>query len=169
MAFSTFDAAVPANALFGRTTAAGQRVLCTNPAALGGGSGLGDVIYPTQPFAPRNPLAIGIKLLGITFPTARTIWISSPGSYRAQCSSAGGANVLQVTALRGAPTAKASPDPTWGLHLMDANIALGNQVEVMRPCAVVDLDAPLLLAQDRVPGLRYDGSTLYPPEPALWG
>jgi len=27
----------------------------------------------------------------------------------------------------------------------------------------------LLLAQDRVPGLRYDGSTLYPPEPTLWG
>ena len=26
-----------------------------------------------------------------------------------------------------------------------------------------------LLAQDRVPGLRYDGSMLYPPEPALWG
>jgi hypothetical protein len=44
----------------------------------------------------------------------------------------GGANVLQITALRGAPTPKASPDPTWGLHLMDANIALGNQVELVR-------------------------------------
>ena len=33
----------------------------------------------------------------------------------------------------------------------------------------VDLDAPLLLTADRVPGLRYDGSTVYPPEPALWG
>ena len=35
--------------------------------------------------------------------------------------------------------------------------------------AIVDLDAPLLLAGDRVPGLRYDGSTVYPPEPVLWG
>jgi len=26
-----------------------------------------------------------------------------------------------------------------------------------------------LLAQDRAEGLRYDGSRLYPPEPALWG
>ncbi len=33
----------------------------------------------------------------------------------------------------------------------------------------VDLDAPLLLAQDRTPGLRYEGSTVHPPEPALWG
>ena len=33
----------------------------------------------------------------------------------------------------------------------------------------VDLDGPLLLAQDRAPGLLYEGSTLSPPLPALWG
>ena len=33
----------------------------------------------------------------------------------------------------------------------------------------VDLDGPLLLAGDRKPGLRYDGSLIYPPEPGLWG
>jgi L-alanine-DL-glutamate epimerase-like enolase superfamily enzyme len=33
----------------------------------------------------------------------------------------------------------------------------------------VDLDGPLLLARDRDDGLRYDGSTVYPPEAALWG
>lgn len=33
----------------------------------------------------------------------------------------------------------------------------------------VDLDGPLLLAEDRKPGLRYDGSLIYPPEPELWG
>jgi L-alanine-DL-glutamate epimerase-like enolase superfamily enzyme len=32
-----------------------------------------------------------------------------------------------------------------------------------------DLDGPLLLARDRDPGLRYDGSLIYPPAPALWG
>ena len=32
-----------------------------------------------------------------------------------------------------------------------------------------DLDGPLLLAEDRSPGLLYRGSTVYPPEPALWG
>lgn len=33
----------------------------------------------------------------------------------------------------------------------------------------VDLDGPLLLAKDRTPGLRYDGATVFPPEPDLWG
>lgn len=33
----------------------------------------------------------------------------------------------------------------------------------------VDLDGPLLLAQDRVPGLRFEGATLHPPPRALWG
>jgi L-alanine-DL-glutamate epimerase-like enolase superfamily enzyme len=33
----------------------------------------------------------------------------------------------------------------------------------------VDLDAPLLLKRDRQPGLRYDGSMLYPASVSLWG
>lgn len=33
----------------------------------------------------------------------------------------------------------------------------------------VDLDGPLLLAADRTPALRYEGSLVYPPEPTLWG
>jgi len=34
---------------------------------------------------------------------------------------------------------------------------------------VVDLDGPLLLAKDREPGIRFEGSLMYPPPPALWG
>ena len=34
---------------------------------------------------------------------------------------------------------------------------------------VVDLDGPLLLAQDRRDGLRYDGSLVHPSDAALWG
>ena len=34
---------------------------------------------------------------------------------------------------------------------------------------IVDLGGPLLLASDRVPGLRYDGSTIHPPEASFWG
>jgi L-alanine-DL-glutamate epimerase-like enolase superfamily enzyme len=33
----------------------------------------------------------------------------------------------------------------------------------------VDLDGPLLLAKDREPGLRFEGSTIHPPTPELWG
>ena len=35
--------------------------------------------------------------------------------------------------------------------------------------SVVDLDGPLLLARDRDPGIRYDGSIMQPPPRALWG
>jgi hypothetical protein len=33
----------------------------------------------------------------------------------------------------------------------------------------VDLDGPLLLAKDREPALHYDGTTVSPPLPELWG
>lgn len=33
----------------------------------------------------------------------------------------------------------------------------------------VDLDGPLLLAEDREPGLEFEGSLIYPPPAALWG
>lgn len=33
----------------------------------------------------------------------------------------------------------------------------------------LDLDAPLLLARDRTPGIRYDGAMMQPPPPELWG
>jgi L-alanine-DL-glutamate epimerase-like enolase superfamily enzyme len=32
-----------------------------------------------------------------------------------------------------------------------------------------DLDGPLLLARDRDNGMRFEGSDVYPPDPALWG
>jgi Protein of unknown function (DUF3089) len=132
IAFSTFDQPVPATSLFGRTTVPGEQVLCTNPAALGGGAAIVDPIFPSAPFAPKTVIAAGIGLLKITQPQASTPWISEPGAYRAQCSSAGGANVLQITARGGAQTATPSPDPTWGLHLLDANVALGNLLTVVR-------------------------------------
>ena len=131
IAFSTFDQTPPANSLFGRTTVTGDQVLCTNPAALGGGAARVDPVFPSAPFAPGTLTAAGISLLKITQPAASTTWISEPGAYSARCSSAGGASVLQVTAVNGAQTATPSPDPTWGLHLLDANIVLGNLISVV--------------------------------------
>lgn len=34
---------------------------------------------------------------------------------------------------------------------------------------VVDLDGPLLLKEDRVPGIRFEGSLMHPPPATLWG
>ena len=133
VAFSTFSGPVPPNSRFGRVAAdeQGLEVLCTNPAALRGGSGRLTPIYPTEPFAPG---IIGnlIPAIGAKLPTAATAWIKVPNSYRARCSSSGGANVLQIAPLGGAPRLKAIPDETWGLHLVDANIALGNLGDLVR-------------------------------------
>jgi hypothetical protein len=139
IAYSTFDQPVPTPSLFGRPTstlgtkaASGDVVLCTNPAALGGGSGLADPIFPSAPFDPKSALAAGIALLGIKLPMPPTVWVGAPGAYRAQCSSANNANVLEITPQGGAPTPTPSPNPEWGLHLVDANIALGNLISIVR-------------------------------------
>ena len=132
IAFSTFDATPPADSLFGRTTAPGLQVLCTNPASLSGGSGRLDPVFPTAPFAPRSTLSAGIGLLGITIPPVSTPWVSTPGAYSARCSSAGGATVLEITPREGAPVIHPSPDASWGLHLVDGNIALGNLTNIVQ-------------------------------------
>jgi hypothetical protein len=140
IAFSTFDQPVPTPSLFGRPSAPGPYavapkdlvVLCTNPAALAGGSGTFDSIFPSQPFDPTSILAPGIAALGLTQPHPSTVWSEEPGSYSGKCSSANDANVLEIHALGGAKTPKASPSPEWGLHLIDANIALGNLIAIVK-------------------------------------
>jgi hypothetical protein len=131
IAFSSFDQPVPSNSLFGRTTVPGEHVLCVNPVALQGRSRVIDPILPSAPFAPGTLIAGGLQLVGITQPRPPTVWSALPGSYAARCSGAGGAHVLQVTALHGAQVPKPSPDPSWGLHLIDANVELGNLVSVV--------------------------------------
>src|SRR3954469_21956426 len=53
--------------------------------------------------------------------------------------------------------------------MIGTSLAMAPALLIAQQAEIVDLDAPLLLAADRVPGLRYDGSTVYPPEPRLWG
>ncbi len=53
--------------------------------------------------------------------------------------------------------------------MIGTSLAMAPAVLVAQGAKVVDLDAPLLLARDRPNGLRYDGSLVRPPEPALWG
>jgi hypothetical protein len=129
IAFSTFNAQPPADSLFGRTTQKGKHVLCTNPAALGGGSGKLDTVWPSKPFA-AGTIALGNSLLMLTQPMPKTVWASIPGAYSGRCSSAGGANVLMISPLGGAQNPHAAPTAEWGLHLLDGQIALGNLVGV---------------------------------------
>jgi Protein of unknown function (DUF3089) len=138
IAFSTFDQKVPTGALFGSPAAlpGGKlpkhaEVLCTNPANLSGGKGLVDSISPSAPFAPHSPLAAGIKLLGIHFPSPSTVYWATRGAYSARCVDSNGAHVLMIKPRHGATAPTPSPTPGWGLHLLDANIALGNLIQIV--------------------------------------
>jgi len=128
--FSTYGEQPPAGAIFGQTAAKGERVVCTNPTSLGGGSGITTTIFPSKPFAPGG-IAVGISLLHAPLPTASTPWIEVRRGYRARCT-AGKIHALRITPRAGAPIFSPSPSPEWGLHLVDGNIALGNLIRVVR-------------------------------------
>jgi len=53
--------------------------------------------------------------------------------------------------------------------MLASSLSMAPAMLVGQLSQVVDLDAPLLLAGDRAPGIRYDGSLMYPPPPELWG
>lgn len=53
--------------------------------------------------------------------------------------------------------------------MLATSLAMAPAMLLTSRARFVDLDGPLLLAQDRPHALRYEGSTVYPPEPALWG
>lgn len=53
--------------------------------------------------------------------------------------------------------------------MVATSLAMAPAVYVAQGARYVDLDGPLLLAKDREPGLRFEGTTLYPPGPEVWG
>jgi hypothetical protein len=135
--YSAFYGTPPADSRFGRATDRlgiepdpdTEEVLCTNPAALGAGSGELDPYFATAPFpgplgavTDRPPASVSTR------------WVSVPRLYRARCRREGGAVWLGVTPAAGDPRPLVSEriGPGWGLHLYDVNLALGNLVAVVR-------------------------------------
>ncbi len=53
--------------------------------------------------------------------------------------------------------------------MIGTSLGMAPGMLVAQGVGLVDLDAPLLLARDREPGMRYDGSIVHPADPALWG
>jgi hypothetical protein len=144
IAFSTFDETPPASSVFGR---GGARVadflglphasrletVCTNPAALGSARSVAlRTVAPVAPFAPGTLIATGIGLLGLEIHSAPTTFIQADGAFTGKCSRAGGAHVLRIASAPGTPVPHPSPDADWGLHLLDANIAQADLVQVLR-------------------------------------
>lgn len=53
--------------------------------------------------------------------------------------------------------------------MLATSLSMAPALLVADGAAFVDLDGPLLLAEDRAHGLRYDDALVHPPSPALWG
>jgi hypothetical protein len=143
VAYSSFDQPPPSNSLFGRPgqgvsdlsgaragSVSGLQVLCTNPADLSS-----DAATPLEPYFPTRALTAGLGgLSGLSAPVLPTPWVTEPALYSGQCQSAGGATWLQVSApITPGDTRTVvgqTLGPTWGLHLVDVNIALGDLVSL---------------------------------------
>jgi L-alanine-DL-glutamate epimerase-like enolase superfamily enzyme len=53
--------------------------------------------------------------------------------------------------------------------MVATSLAMAPAFLIAQRADYVDLDGPLLLKRDRMPGIRYDGSVMNPPPPELWG
>lgn len=142
IAFSTFNETPPPNSRYGRvpdedTSGFGfpvgpeYEVLCTNPSSLGDNRrGVLETLLRGEPF-PGVIGALMTVMYGGPQPSAPTPYLRPQDHYTGRCESRDGANVLMLEPVGSARRLNPSPDPTWGLHLLDANIALGDLVRVV--------------------------------------
>ena len=131
----------PANTLFGKVSDPNMVAACTNPAALGGGSGelhayldktgrtITSTIAPKPWVTPEQPID--------------TPWVSVPGLLTAKCASNENASgYLEVTVhgntsdprvddIVGDIGAPPNVLANWGLHLIDVNLAMGNLIDIV--------------------------------------
>jgi hypothetical protein len=124
----------PDNSRFGRVAGEGMESACVNPAALGGGSGELHSYFWT---AIRNPTdAAQASWLNPPKPID-TPFVSTPGLVTAQCVHDGQFSYLEITVhgdpadpraddIAGDVVIEGTPAKDWGLHLIDANLAMGN-------------------------------------------
>lgn len=134
------DVPPPANSRFGRVPTEGMQAACVNPAALKGGkaemhaylsSGFNGV--STEAAQPK-PWAAGAKI--------ETPFVSLPGLLTGECVSSDAGSYLAITTngnpsdprtdeIPGDVVAGGNVMKEWGLHLIDAHVAMGDLVDVV--------------------------------------
>jgi hypothetical protein len=143
VAFSSFRSNVPppADSRFGKVDDPEKIAVCANPAALGGGSA------PLRAYLS----AAGRTITGNTPPkpwvmpeqAIETPFVSVPGLLTGECKTNEHATFLEVT-VRGDPAdprvdditgdigVAGKPVASWGLHLIDVGLAMGDLLDVVR-------------------------------------
>jgi hypothetical protein len=144
IAYVSFRSTVPPpdNTRFGRVQGDDMVAACTNPAALGGGRGelraylsaggrsiVGSAAEPRPWVTPAQPI--------------ETPFVSVPGLLSAECVSNEKGSYLEVT-VRGNPLDPRTDDivgdvmtngqvnASWGLHLIDVQVAMGSLIDIVR-------------------------------------
>jgi hypothetical protein len=143
VAYASFRDRVPppANSRFGKAQGENMAAACVNPAALGGGSGelhayLSNGRFIASSAAAPKPWVTPQKKVTTPF-------VSVPGLLSAECVSSEAGTYLAVH-VNADPNDPRTDDivgdvvvdnqvlPDWGLHLIDANLAMGNLIELVR-------------------------------------
>jgi hypothetical protein len=144
IAYASFRSNIPPpeNSLFGRVSGDNMQAVCANPAALGGGSGALHAYLSagnntiTGSSAPPRPWVNPPKAIDTPF-------VSVPGLLTAQCVANEKGSYLEVT-VHGNPAdprtdeivgdvmQNGQPNASWGLHLIDVNLSMGNLVDIVK-------------------------------------
>ena len=142
VAWSAFNETPPADSRFGRSPTAADtsvlglpsgpdyEVLCTDPERLTDGTGRLTSLTRSDPYPGIIGLLITLTYGGLP-PTASTPWLSPRQRYTGHCTSADGANYLDVQPIGDARRLNPAPDDTWGLHILDLNIAYGELEQIL--------------------------------------
>jgi hypothetical protein len=133
IAYSSFPAPPPTDSIFGvpgqgvslqsgQTATDGVQVACVDPASIGGGAT--SVLTPYFLSATSSPPP----------PPLTTPWVTYPDLYTASCDHAGAATWLNIGThdVAGRPVVTQPLGATWGYHLVDINLTLGNLVDDVR-------------------------------------
>jgi len=141
IAYASFRDTIPppAGSLFGR--ASGEQIAaCVNPAALGGGTGQLHA-YLTNGLQIADSGNRKIEWVKGK-PNPATTFVSVPGLLSATCVQKNGFSYLEIH-VAGDPADPRTDDisgdvmsggqvnPAWGLHLIDAGLAMGNLVDIV--------------------------------------
>ena len=142
IAYASFRDTVPppANSRFGKAPNDNQIAACTNPANLAGGKG-----------ALHSYLGTGAAISGQAEP--KTVWVkgkpnpttpfvSVPGLLTSECVEKNGFSYMEVhvnavaadprtDTIEGDVVTNGQVQADWGLHLIDANLAMGNLVAIV--------------------------------------
>ena len=143
VAYASFRDTVPppANSRFGKAQGENMVAACVNPAALSGGSGQLHAYLSNGRFIASSAAA---PLPWVT-PERKvsTPFVSVPGLLTAACVSSDAGNYLAVHVnadpsdprtddIVGDVMVNGQVQQDWGLHLIDANLAMGNLIDLVR-------------------------------------